>query len=98
MLFYVGGQAIGTIWVMAHGQSRKFAAADLRVMTNLAHFAAAGVGPTSAEKVTLQATQALPAPCRRVAYAHADIAEGLDVNARRGRGEAFGVSWSRRPG
>jgi len=46
MLFYVGGQAIGTIWVMAHGQSRKFAAEDLRVMTNLAHFAAAGVGPT----------------------------------------------------
>jgi len=39
--FYVGGQAVGTIWVMAHDQSRRFDAEDLRVMTNLAHFAAA---------------------------------------------------------
>ena len=39
--FYVGGQAIGTIWVIAHDQSRSFDAEDLRVMTNLSHFAAA---------------------------------------------------------
>ncbi len=39
--FYVGGQAVGTIWVMAHDPSRAFDAEDLRVMTNLAHFAAA---------------------------------------------------------
>src|SRR5262249_4498675 len=35
------GHAVGTIWVMAHDQSRRFDAEDLRVMTNLAHFAAA---------------------------------------------------------
>ena len=39
--FHVGGQAIGTIWVLAHDQSRRFDSEDLRVMTNLAHFAAA---------------------------------------------------------
>jgi signal transduction histidine kinase len=39
--FHVGGQAIGTIWVLAHDQSRQFDSEDLRVMTNLAHFAAA---------------------------------------------------------
>ena len=39
--FHVGGKPIGTIWVLAHDQSRKFDAEDLRVMTNLAHFAAA---------------------------------------------------------
>jgi signal transduction histidine kinase len=38
---FVGGQAIGTIWVMAHDQSRRFDAEDLRVMANLAHFAVA---------------------------------------------------------
>ena len=38
--FYVGGEAVGTIWVIAHDQSRSFDAEDLRVMTNLAHFAA----------------------------------------------------------
>ncbi len=39
--FYVGGRSIGTIWVIAHDQSRRFDAEDLRVMTNLSHFAAA---------------------------------------------------------
>jgi len=39
--FHVGGKPIGTIWVLAHDQTRKFDAEDLRVMTNLAHFAAA---------------------------------------------------------
>jgi signal transduction histidine kinase len=39
--FRVGGRAIGTIWVMAHDPSRRFDAEDLRVMNDLAHFAAA---------------------------------------------------------
>ncbi|HMC94517.1 MAG TPA: GAF domain-containing protein, partial [Polyangia bacterium] len=39
--FHVGGKAIGTIWVLAHDRSRRFDSEDLRVMTNLAHFAAA---------------------------------------------------------
>ncbi len=39
--FYVKGEAIGTIWVVAHDQSRRFDAEDLRVMTNLGTFAAA---------------------------------------------------------
>ena len=39
--FYVGGEAVGTIWVVAHDESRRFDAEDLRVMTNLGTFAAA---------------------------------------------------------
>ena len=39
--FYVNGEAIGTIWVVAHDDSRRFDAEDLRVMTNLGTFAAA---------------------------------------------------------
>ena len=39
--FYVKGEAVGTIWVVAHDTSRRFDAEDLRVMTSLATFAAA---------------------------------------------------------
>ena len=39
--FYVKGEAVGTIWVVAHDKRRRFDAEDLRVMTNLGTFAAA---------------------------------------------------------
>jgi PAS domain S-box-containing protein len=39
--FYVHGEAVGTIWVIAHDHSRRFDAEDLRVMTNLGTFAGA---------------------------------------------------------
>ena len=39
--FYVKGEAVGTIWVVAHDHSRRFDAEDLRVMTNLGIFASA---------------------------------------------------------
>jgi PAS domain S-box-containing protein len=38
--FYIKGEAIGTIWVVAHNTSRYFDAEDLRVMTSLGSFAA----------------------------------------------------------
>jgi PAS domain S-box-containing protein len=39
--FYIKGEAIGTIWVVAHDLSRRFDAEDLRLVTNLGAFAAA---------------------------------------------------------
>ena len=39
--FYIKGEAVGTIWVVAHETSRRFDAEDLRVMTTLGTFAAA---------------------------------------------------------
>jgi len=39
--FYMDGKAVGTIWVIAHDPDFRFEAEDLRVMTNLATFAAA---------------------------------------------------------
>jgi PAS domain S-box-containing protein len=39
--FYLKGEAVGTIWVVAHDGSRRFDAEDLRVMSNLGAFAAA---------------------------------------------------------
>jgi two-component sensor histidine kinase len=39
--FYVNGEAIGTIWVIAHDGSRQFDREDLRLMTNLGAFTSA---------------------------------------------------------
>jgi hypothetical protein len=39
--FYIGGKAVGTIWVVAHDETRRFDAEDLRVMTNLGIFVGA---------------------------------------------------------
>jgi PAS domain S-box-containing protein len=39
--FYIKGEALGTIWVVAHDTSRRFDAEDLRLVTNLGAFAAA---------------------------------------------------------
>jgi GAF domain-containing protein len=37
--FYVDGEAVGTIWIISHDETRRFDAEDLRVMTNLGAFA-----------------------------------------------------------
>jgi PAS domain S-box-containing protein len=39
--FYVKGEAIGTIWVIAHDESRRFDREDLRLMTSLGAFTGA---------------------------------------------------------
>jgi PAS domain S-box-containing protein len=39
--FYIKGEAVGTVWVVAHDTSRRFDAEDLRIMTTLGTFAAA---------------------------------------------------------
>jgi signal transduction histidine kinase len=38
--FHVNGQAVGTVWVIAHDETRKFDAEDQRVLESLATFAA----------------------------------------------------------
>ena len=39
--FHVDGQAVGTVWVIAHDETRKFDAEDQRLLESLATFAAA---------------------------------------------------------
>jgi two-component system, cell cycle sensor histidine kinase and response regulator CckA len=38
--FHVGGKPVGTVWVIAHDESRKFDAEDARVLQDLSKFAA----------------------------------------------------------
>jgi signal transduction histidine kinase len=46
--FHVGGQAVGTIWVISHDPNRKFDAEDARVMATLGEFAAGAYQTVSA--------------------------------------------------
>ncbi len=39
--FYIKGEAVGTIWIVAHDATRRFDTEDLRVMTSLSTFAGA---------------------------------------------------------
>jgi GAF domain-containing protein len=42
--FSVGGELVGTVWVVAHDEERRFDAEDRRVVTELTQFASAGYG------------------------------------------------------
>jgi signal transduction histidine kinase len=46
--FHVDGEAVGTIWVISHNQSRQFDAEDARVLSTLGEFAAAAYQAFSA--------------------------------------------------
>src|ERR1700733_2368047 len=46
--FHVGGEAVGTIWVISHDPDRQFDAEDARVMSTLSDFAAAAYQTVSA--------------------------------------------------
>jgi PAS domain S-box-containing protein len=47
--FHRDGQPLGTVWVVAHTDDRKFDAEDARLMTSLARFASSAVQALSAE-------------------------------------------------
>lgn len=46
--FRSGGKPVGTLWVMAHDEAKRFDAEDLRLLTSLSHVAAAAYGTTRA--------------------------------------------------
>src|SRR3954470_5414346 len=54
---YVEGEAVGTIWVVSHDESRRFDVEDLRVMTNLGTFAAAAYKMLLSLDATTKANQ-----------------------------------------
>jgi PAS domain S-box-containing protein len=57
--FHVDGEAIGTIWVIAHDESCRFDLEDLRLMTNLGKFAAAAYQTVSSLNNKAKAHQEL---------------------------------------
>jgi len=53
--FYVDGEAVGTIWIISHDETRRFDAEDLRVMTNLGTFAGTAYKTLLSLNATLKA-------------------------------------------
>ena len=70
--FYLKGEAVGTIWVVAHDTSRRFDAEDLRVMTSLGTFAAAAYQTL----LSLNATQRIAS----IVESSDDAVVGEDLN------------------
>ncbi|MDQ2843945.1 MAG: GAF domain-containing protein [Acidobacteriota bacterium] len=70
--FYIGGEAVGTVWVVAHDIARKFDAEDMRLIESLGRLAAAAY-PLAA---TLEAQQQQSQSMR-------DINEALMVSSVR---------------
>ncbi len=64
--FHVAGEAVGTVWVIAHDASRRFDAEDLRIVNILGEFAAA----TYQVLTSLRAVETSNA---ELAKAHADL-------------------------
>lgn len=64
--FHVGGQAVGTIWVLSHEEGRRFDAEDVRVITGLGELAAAAYQ-------ALSTSEALKSAHAELAQGHADL-------------------------
>ena len=92
--FYINGEAVGTIWVVAHDMSRRFDLEDLRVMNSLGTFAASAYQTllyleaaqkkedqiaTLAREAEHRAKNVLATVQATVHLSHADTAEGLKL-------------------
>jgi PAS domain S-box-containing protein len=77
--FYVGGEAVGTIWAIMHSDRRKFDAEDDRVMASLGKFASSAYQAlTQIENLKFQVAE------REKAEAEVrELARGLEAKIRR---------------
>jgi signal transduction histidine kinase len=57
--FYVEGQAIGTVWVIAHDRARKFDAEDMRLIESLSRLAAAAYPLSAALAIQQKQSQSM---------------------------------------
>ncbi len=77
--FYVGGQAVGTIWAIMHSDRRKFDAEDDRVMGSLGKFASSAYQSlASIDDLRFQVAER-----QRAEAAVRELAKGLEVRIRR---------------
>jgi signal transduction histidine kinase len=76
--FYVHGKAVGTIWVIAHNERRKFDAEDLRLLESLGRFASAAYQAlASIEDLTFQIAER-----EKAETALRELTNGLEMQVR----------------
>lgn len=89
MPFYLNGSAVGTIWVIAHDNSRRFEAEDFRLLTNLGTFAASAYRALQ----SLNAMQVAASVVERSADAiYTKDMNGVITTWNRGAEQLFGFS------
>lgn len=76
--FHIGGQAVGTVWVVAHDETRTFDAEDRRLLESLATFAAAAYQALLLNTVQAKANQALQTEIAERQRAEAALQEAGD--------------------
>lgn len=87
--FYLDGVAVGTIWIIAHDQSRRFDREDLRLMTNLGAFAAAAYHTVLVRDETAKAMQELQHTAAVLCETEGNLRHAMDLNPQ--------VPWTARP-
>lgn len=84
--FYVNGEAVGTIWVVSHDDSRKFDAEDQRLLESLATFAAtayqAGVSLTALAKADRRKSEFLAMLAHELRNPLAPIRNAVEILQR----------------
>jgi PAS domain S-box-containing protein len=82
--FYVNGEAVGTIWVIAHDERRRFDAEDLRLLESMGRFASAAyqaVQSIESLKLEIAAREKAEAEVRELARGlEAKICRLVDAN------------------
>ncbi|HXV80986.1 MAG TPA: PAS domain S-box protein, partial [Candidatus Binatia bacterium] len=77
--FYVNGEAVGTIWAIAHNDRRKFDAEDLRLLESLGRFASAAYQTVaSIDELKFQIAER-----EKAETALQELAKGLEAKVRR---------------
>ncbi|HSE87570.1 MAG TPA: ATP-binding protein [Candidatus Binatia bacterium] len=77
--FYVNGEAVGTIWAIAHNDLRKFDAEDLRLLESLGRFASAAYQTVaSIDELKFQIAER-----EKAEAALQELAKGLEAKVRR---------------
>lgn len=74
--FYVAGKAVGTIWVIAHDDRRKFDAEDLRQLVSLSAFASSAYQVVALQDASAQRGETLRQSQTQLAQRVAELQQG----------------------
>ncbi len=81
--FYLLGEAVGTVWLLSHDESKHFDGEDLRIMGQVANFASAAYCLLESQKAAVDNAMELARSNERLRRTNARLADGIDQEAQR---------------